>query len=33
MSGKNMVGVAQTGSGKTLGVSFCFIALYKLMNT
>jgi len=24
MSGKNMVGVAQTGSGKTLGVSFSF---------
>jgi len=24
MSGKNMVGVAQTGSGKTLGVSFTF---------
>jgi len=22
MSGKDMVGVAQTGSGKTLGVSF-----------
>ena len=23
MSGKDLVGIAQTGSGKTLGVSFC----------
>jgi len=27
MSGKNMVGVAQTGSGKTLGVCFTFLCL------
>lgn len=28
MSGKDMVGVAQTGSGKTLGVSFPYIDSY-----
>lgn len=27
MSGKNMVGVAQTGSGKTLGVSFSYYCI------
>lgn len=26
MSGKDMVGVAQTGSGKTLGVCYIFIS-------
>jgi len=28
MSGKNMVGVAQTGSGKTLGVRFFFFVAH-----
>lgn len=28
MSGKDMVGVAQTGSGKTLGVCLLFIAFF-----
>lgn len=32
MSGKDMVGVAQTGSGKTLGVSFLSLIIYKFMH-
>lgn len=32
MSGKNMVGVAQTGSGKTLGVSYFFLLNFNKNN-
>lgn len=32
LSGKDMVGIARTGSGKTLSVSTAFLVDFKLLN-